>query len=247
MTEIERYYIKTEGNDDKAYKEAMFFACELVKNGMNASTVILLAKAKGSVGWLDRLFGSVIVKKLFNGTKFENCKPTFLIQTLKTYSSFSASNDIVITMGLDAEEIMKIDDYKDVKVIIAIPWLLEFTDKWIKTWSPTELRTNKKPESFPDPNPVVKTALQELSSVINMSTGIHHSSDNNRAKTYIRALYKYSELNGDVVKSYLMRELRWDSDDANDMKKLIDIINDGRHFKGGDKTFLKNHIKRWQE
>ncbi|QXP58274.1 hypothetical protein [Olleya sp. HaHaR_3_96] len=247
MPEIERYYIKTEGNDDEAYKEAMQFACELVKKGMNADTVILLASTKKSVGWLDRIFDAQTVKKMFNGTKFNDCIPTFLIKTVKTYSSFSASNDIVITMGLNAEDIMKIDNYQDIKAIIAIPWLLENTNNWIKTWSPTELRTNEKPESFPEPNPIVKTALEELSKGINMSTGISNSFDNNRAKTYIRALYKYSDINGDVVKSYLVRELNWESDNADDMKKLIDTINSGKYFKGGDKTYLKNHIKRWEE
>ena len=69
----------------------MDFACELIKNGMNADTAILLSRAKGDVGWLDRLFDSQTVKKMLHGTKFKDYKPIFLIKTIKTYLSFNSN------------------------------------------------------------------------------------------------------------------------------------------------------------
>ncbi|MFI8605161.1 hypothetical protein ACIGCP_11905 [Cellulophaga baltica] len=243
----ERYYINTQGNDDEAYREAMHFALELTKKGMDAKTVILLARTKQNVGWLERLFDRQTVKKLFRGLRFENSEPLFLIKTVKTYTEYSASNDIVIGMGLDSDDLMKLDDYYDVKAIISIPWLNESIQSWVKTWSPTDLRTKEKPTAFSMPEPIVQMAMKELTSNINMSTGIRNSFDNDRAKTYIRALHKYSVLDGEIVMAYLVRELGWDSDNATDVKKLIDTLNNGKYFKGGDKTYLKNHIKSWEE
>jgi len=244
---MERYYINTMGNDDDAYREAMQFACELVNNGMEVGTVILLARTKRTVGWLKRLYGDDVVKKLFTGVKFENCLPTFLIQTVRSYTNFTATSDIVIAMGLDDGDLMKLDDYDEVKAIISIPWLRENVQRWVSTWSPTEIRTNQQAERFPSPEPVVQIALRELTSNINLSTGIHHGHDNDRAKMYIRALNKYSTLDGNTVMAFLVRELGWDSDHANDVKKLIDTLNAGKYFQGGQRTGLKNYYKRWQK
>jgi len=244
---IERYHINTQGNDDDAYSEAIKFACKLVENGMDADTIILLARTKRNIGWLERIFDTQTVKQLFNGMKFKNCDAKFLIQTAKTYTRYSANKDIVISMALGYDELMKIDDYNGIKAIVSIPWLKDDIERWIKTWKSKEIRTNEYSEIYELPEPIVQTAMKELTSVINTSTGITHPSDNNRAKTFVRALYKYSTIEGNKTMAYLIRELDWKSDDASDMKKLIDTLNNGKYFQGGDKTYLKNHIKRWNE
>ena len=71
--------------------------------------------------------------------------------------------------------------------------------------------------------------------------------DNARAKTYVRALKKYEpELNSDLVCSYLVNELDWQVRHSNDVRKLIDTLNNGKYFMGGEKTGLQNHYKRWK-
>ena len=81
-----------------------------------------------------------------------------------------------------------------------------------------------------------------------MSTGIHHPMDNERAKTYIRSLHKYeSELNPDSVRSYLVKDLHWDTQDAEDIVKLIETLNDGKYFQGGEKKGLQVYYKRWKK
>ena len=123
------------------------------------------------------------------------------------------------------------------------------TDKWIQTWNAVEISgKGKKEEKFPDPTPIVKLAMQDLTKIINMSTGISHSMDNNKAKTYIKVLHKYeNDLNPDIVGAYLVRELNWNTEHAKDIKKLIDTLNKGRFFKGGEKTGLQNYYKKWKE
>lgn len=246
--EKKRFYINTRGNDDEAYREAMQFACQLADNDPEIKRVVLLAHTKSNTGWLERLYDRETVKKLFNGIKFKDCNPTFIIKTKKTYSDPHPPQDVVITMGLDTEDVMKVDDFYGVKAIIAIPWLPERLQEWVQTWAPMDIRTNEQPDTFPLPNPIVQEAMKELTSDVNMTTGIHHHSDEHQAKTYVRALHKYTDgLDGEVVAAYMVRELGWDTEHAKDVKKLIDTLNDGKYFKGGDKTYLKNHIKRWKE
>lgn len=71
--------------------------------------------------------------------------------------------------------------------------------------------------------------------------------DNDRCKTYLRALNKYNyELNPIKIKSYLVANLNWDNRHAEDVIKLIEKLNSGSYFMGGEKTGLQNHIKRWK-
>lgn len=89
--------------------------------------------------------------------------------------------------------------------------------------------------------------MKQLTDSINMSTGISHPMDNDRAKTFIKALHKYEpELNADIIGSYLVRELNWETRFAKDIEKLIETLNSGSFFKGGEKTGLQNYYKKWK-
>jgi hypothetical protein len=245
-----KFYIDTEGNDDNAYKMAMRFACQLAKEDAEIKKIVLYIHTKTNIGLFDRLFGTEIVKKLFSGYKFTNCPILFKFETKVTYKKSIQDNesDIVICCGMDSEDLFTLDNYYFVKYIIAIPWQRQLSDKWIKTWRAIEISgKGSEDDSFPEPSCIVKLAMQQLTDSINMSTGISHPMDNNRAKTIIRALHKYEpELNADIVGSYLVRVLNWDTSHANEIEKLIETLNNGRFFKGGEKTGLQNYYKRWK-
>ncbi|UZJ64360.1 hypothetical protein OKW96_18585 [Sphingobacterium sp. KU25419] len=211
--------------------------------------MILLVHTKSNTDWFARLFDDNSVKQLFKGMQFQGCRPIFKLETLKTFkSSGSTPSEIVIACGLCSEDILEIEDFHSVKAIIAIPWLADELDKWLKTWNPTELRGNKQIVIvYPDPSDVVKKAMIDLSASINMSTGISHHSDNERAKTYILALYKYEpSLEVGIVGAYLRKELNWSNSDAKDIEQLINTLNVGKHFKGGVRTGLQNYYKKWK-
>nr|WP_315246648.1 hypothetical protein [uncultured Flavobacterium sp.] len=247
-----RFYIDTYGNDDQAYDNAYKFALKLAKTDINIKKIIFLVATKSNTGWLDRLYGETTVKQLYKGIR----KDTLLlkIETIKTYSdSYSNAAEVVIACGLNSKEIFKVEDYRNVEYIIAIPWLKELTQSWITTKNPSILNIEENDivaetkTDNPKPSAIIQEAFNELTKVINTSTGISHHMDNARAKTYIRTLYKYeSDLNSDLICSYLVNELGWEVRHSNDVRKLIDTLNSGKYFVGGDKIGLQNHYKRWK-
>jgi hypothetical protein len=90
--------------------------------------------------------------------------------------------------------------------------------------------------------------MQELTNSINMSTGINSPFDEEQAKTYILALHKYEpNLDENIIKAYLVRDLGWEAEYANDVALLIMTLNSGRHFKGGKHTGLQYYYKSWKE
>lgn len=250
--EKERYYINTKGNDDAAYKEAMKFACEMANKDAAIKRIVLLISTQQNTGWFERIYDRQIVKSLFKGHKFAGCNPVFQFETTKTYKDKGAGSEIVICCGLDDTEIFKVDDFYSPKSIIVIPWLNEKVQKWVKTWAATDLRAAHAEEAvavaaaYPEPSRIVKKAMEELTDSINMSTGIHHPSDEEDAKTYILALHKYEdELDADVVGAYLVSELGWETKHAAEVEELINKLNNGKHFKGGRRTGLKQVYQVW--
>lgn len=248
-----KFYIDTHGNDDNSYNMAFQFAVSLVKSDNQIKKIIFLVGSKNKTGWLDRLYGSDVVKKLFNGINQNGI--LVKVETLRTLqNNYSTKTDIIIACGLNSDEIFKIEDYRNIKYIIAIPWLKELTQSWINTNQPLLLEINgdkitiSAEEKIKKPSIIIQEAFKELTAVINNSTGISHPSDNNRAKTYVKTLFKYEpELNSDLICSYLVNELSWQTKHANDIRKLIDTLNNGKFFNGGEKTGLQNHYKRWKE
>lgn len=246
-----KFYIDTEANDDEAYRLAMQFASELANADEEIKRIVLYIGTKKNTGWFGRLYGPNAVKKLFDGIRANGCRVPFKFETKITYkhAEYGYPSDVVICCGTDSGDLLKLDSYGSVKYMIAIPWHRKLSEKWIKTWKPVEISGQGQDdiESFPEPSDIVKNAMQELTYIINPSTGITHSMDNDRAKTYIRALHKYEpELNSDIVSSYLIRELNWETRHASDIEKLIDTLNEGRYFQGGEKKGLQNHYKRWK-
>ena len=248
-----KFYLDTEGNDDQAYLSALKFACELASSDTDINRIVLYIASKDNTGWFERLFDSQMVKQLFQGAQFNDCPAVVKFETRITYEKFKygRSNDIVICCGMDSDELLKIDDYSSVKYIIAIPWLRQFNEKWIRTWNAVNImegNNSNELEQYPEPSCIAKKAMESLSRSINMSTGITHPSDNELAKTFIRALHKYEpELNPDIIGAYLVRVLKWDTRHAKKIETLIETLNEGRYFRGGEKTGLQNCYKLWKK
>lgn len=245
---MDRYYIDTHGNDDEAYREAIQFAIALANDNTTIKKVILLVGTKTQTTCFDRLFGREIEKKLFTGVKFQGSDVLFKFETKITFKDNDADGSvIVISCGLNADDLYKIDDYYSISSIIAIPWLQEKFLPWIKTWNPQELRGNQT-EVLPEPTNAVQEGMRRLTRAVNMSTALTHPSDEELAKTYIRALHKYEvSLDTEVVSRFLKVTLGWDARTAEKIEKWIDALNNGKSFKGGAKTGLKNIYKQWQE
>lgn len=151
---------------------------------------MLLISTKRSTEWFKRLYGESAIKQLFKGAKFKDCRPTVKLESLQTFRPGYVATDVIITCGLDDKEVLKMDDCYSARVIIAIPWIREYLEKWIQTWNPVDIRGNQHSNTYPEPSCIVKKAMENLTASINMSTGIHHPSNEEQAKTYIRTLHK---------------------------------------------------------
>ena len=226
-----------------AFKKALQLCNELD----NIDEVILLIHTKNNTGYLERIFETRNLNPYFKGVKLDAKYPLFKIETVRTFSDSWQKKVILICFGLRSEELSKYDDFESPKAIIAHQWKSPDIQNWAKSWGAINLDSEEKIERLPFPNKVVQEALNDLSSSINMSTGITHPMDEELCKTYLRALNKYDyNLDADEIFAYLTTELNWNSDNTNDVIKLINKLNSGGYFKGGSKTGLQSYIKDWK-
>lgn len=251
-----RFYVNTakDGYDEKSYARAFLFADEIAQRDSEVNRIVLYIHSKNNTGYFDRFFDGRTIKLLLDGTvQLKGFQVPFTIETVITYSNCkhsSSGNDLVLAFGMDLEDLEVLDDYSCVKYIVAIPWIKDKTMPWVRRWGAIEISDTSSSESvspFSNLSDITKVALKELTSTINLSTGISNSFDNERAKTYVRALHRFEQplIASDVV-SYLTTELGWSTSHAKDVGRLITTLNEGRSFKGGDKTGLNALYNRWK-
>lgn len=246
-----RYYTDNIGPIAENEMTALKKAIELSQEIENIGQITILIHTKRNTGYIERTIGSKYLKSLFNGTVTAyNNGPKLKIETLRTFDKvygWQKKRSILLAFGLDSKDLFKYDDDETIKGMVAHQWMENGVADWAKTWGAIELISGEKIETTDFPDKIVQKAFDELTGVINLSTGIHHSMDNNRCKTYLKALNKYDyELDPVKIKSYLITKLNWENRHTDDVIELIEKLNAGRYFKGGDKTGLQNHIKRWK-
>ena len=245
--EKRRYYNDNIGplkeNEVRAFKKAL----ELCNEIEDITQITLLIHTKRNTGYLERIFGTRNLRDFFRGVKIDEIYPPLKIETVRTFSDNWQGKKIVIAFGLHSHELYKYDNYENVAGIIAHQWSEDSVKDWAKSWEAINLKSETKIGKTMLPDKVVQQAFIDLRNSINMTTGIHHFMDEEQCKTYIRALKKYNyELNSKEILTFLITELDWESDNANDVIKLIEKVNSGGYFIGGAKTGLQHHIKRWK-
>lgn len=248
-----RFYTDNEGpieeNESMAWEKAVELSREIEEE---VDEITILIHTKKNTGYIDRVFGRESVDRLFKGTviAYEG-GPKVKLETLKTYDSTTYNvrdrKRILLSYGLDSEELFHYDHDVTIRAIVGHQWQQGGVKAWAEAWGAIDLISGNQAISEGSLDAVVKEAFKALTSVVNMTTGISNYHDNNRCKTYLRALHKYNyELDSIGIKKFLITELDWEGKHADDVIKLINTLNEGRYFQGGEKTGLRQYIKNWK-
>lgn len=246
MRTRERYYIDAYGADDPAMTALVQKAIEIEHRLGNITRIVFVADGLQNTGWMERQYGHDGVKQLKKGARLPGSNITAKFESVNNYDPIDG--EIVITLGLRSKDILKLDDNFNIAAVLALPWAHDDVEEWARLTGAINIQSGVPAAAF-EPLPCVVTkALDDLSFSINMSTGILHSSDNDLAKTYLRALSKYGyELNALSIEAYLINQKAWSKSHADDFIVIVNKINTGKSFHGGDKTYLKYHIDRWKK
>ncbi len=241
-----RYYFNADGLNDIAIESVINKAIEIAQQNLYNSRIVFIGDSPNNDGWVERKYSRAFTKKWKRGTELPGTQIFAISNSRKNYNP--SDGDIIISLGLLCNEILMIEDYDNIRAIIALPsFMTDNVNKWARITNAINIEDNIGADSIALPPCIVMEALKSLTNTINITNGISHSSDENLAKTYLRALTKYKiDLPEDEIESYLFKELNWKYQHTNDLLRLIKTINSGRWFQGGNKTGLKDYIKNWR-
>jgi hypothetical protein len=135
--------------------------------------------------------------------------------------------------------------------ICATPWAEHDLTDWKCAWNPIDVRTAEPVGAGPATvsSSLVERALISLTRTVNMSTGIHHPSDERHAKRLLKALYLCGEpLDVVEVRTWAISN-NWEPRHAEDLADLAGKIAAGRRVRGAalTKTEAKEIIHRLRD
>lgn len=132
--------------------------------------------------------------------------------------------------------------------VLYIPWGEGDYSAWAATWGATKLGEQAKASSaHTEPTSgAVFVALKSLTESVNLSTGIVHPSDRKAAVATLETLFhKNTNISPETIRQQLVR-LGWQPKDAAEVKKLAEMIWEGRRPKGSTGKADNSLWDHWQ-
>jgi len=239
---MERYFFDTSGHDPNA-ENAILRQAIVTANQLGITNIIFYVHSFQNTGWTDRMVGPNTSNQLRNGITQDGI--TFSLESHRTFNEHG--NDcIIVALGQNSDVLFDLECINRIRAIVALPWVQDECDDWASAFGVLELGNGAQVNQQTLPCEVEK-ALEQLTNAINLSTGITHTGDEDLAKTFIRALHQ-GGFNLDVppIKAYLA-ENNWIADGMNSFTELVDRINNGGHFQGGQTTGLDELNNDWSD
>lgn len=188
MTEIIRVLVPLDSQSTEAFQVALAYAntiCE--KTG--AADIILLTHTKHQLDHtsLSRLLGDRAVRALGKGTVTLSSGVRLHAATMRTLS-WPPRNSVLVVYYAETGILDLADGTRNVVGVVAVPDLLGEADDWAKRWGVIVHGEERKAPAPLIEDPVVVRALETLTRMVNLSTGIGHPRDKDFADETLRIL-----------------------------------------------------------
>lgn len=204
---IMRYLVPSQGPDVEALKQCIAFAVKLSQeNDFKIITFLVPVKSNFDHSIVADLFGQKIMNALLKGKRVKAIDDIYFeLESVKTFREY-ASYEIIIGFYLTQKGIDIFDSARNAKALIFLPWLEEESNNWIDRWDPIILgeEESRKPSSLL--GPVVEKKLTDLTSLINLSTGLGHPLDKKHAEDTFKTLRASGEtIDPNDIKNWAIR------------------------------------------
>lgn len=234
----ERYLTNSASSDLNAVTNGFLKIIKLCASHSH-NAVILHLPSKKHVSQLSKLLGQATVRKL-NKDNYATWNSLNLTLNTERLDITNWTEDIIFSLYPKSKMTDNLNDLKRAKAIVIVPWTDKDREEWIKTWNPELIGAAQENVDSVDLDPRLERALVALTHMINLSTGLTHSSDRESAIQLLRILHqKRIQLDPDNMRIWALQH-DWTSNGANALRDLAQGVLEGRGYRIG-------RVKIWNE
>jgi hypothetical protein len=188
MAEIIRVLVPLDSHSSEALQIAIGYAKAICEKA-GISDVILLTHTKQQLDHtsLSRLLGERVVRALAKGPVGLGSGVSLHAETMRTLR-WPPRKSVLIVYYAETEILDLADGARNVVGVVAVPDLPGDVDDWAKRWGVIVHGEDQKPAAPLIEDEVVVRALETLTRMVNLSTGLGHPRDKAFANEVLRIL-----------------------------------------------------------
>ncbi|ESY74093.1 hypothetical protein NKH73_26375 [Mesorhizobium sp. M0938] len=223
MTKPIRILVPVDSQDAEALRIALGYAqkiCE--KFGPEVQDIVLLVHTKQQLDHtgLSQSLGAGHVKALAKGPISLSGGGRLHAETMKTWR-YPPRKSVVVVYYAEPRILDFVDDLNNIAGVVVVPDIPAAADGWVARWGAIiHGQAQQAPPSALIDDPVFVRAIETLSSMINLSTGLGHPRDKAMANEIMRILRTKGHSDQSAnIKSWAIRR-GWRPDHAADLEAL---------------------------
>lgn len=225
----ERYITNSASSDRNALADGFKKVLELCSSHSH-NTVILHLPTKNHLRQLSNLLDQKTIRKL-NKDNYSIWHNITLAVNTERLEIINWTEDIVLSLYPTSRMIDNLNDLMRAKAIVVVPWIDSERDEWIKTWNPEIIGGARENVGTLELDPKLERALVALTNMINLSTGLTHSSDRESAIQLLRILHQNRiRLKPDNMRIWALQN-GWNSNGANQLRDYAQGVLEGTRYR----------------
>lgn len=188
MTNTIRVLVPIDSHDKNALQTALAYARKICEQE-NFSDVVLLTHTKNQLTQtsLSGFLGKAVVQTLAKGTASLSGGIKLHAETMRTMSQ-SARKSVVLVYYAEQSILDFVDGLHNIGGVVVVPEFEGEADDWSQRWGVVvHGEKQQEPATLIEDQTVVK-ALETLTQIVNLSTGLGNPRDKEHANTVLRIL-----------------------------------------------------------
>lgn len=188
MAEVIRVLVPLDSQSEEAWQTARLYA-ETICQRTGAAEVVLLTHTKSQLEStsLSRFLGANALRALAKGPVDLGSGVGLQARTMRTLRS-PRMQVVVIVYYAETEILDLVDGVRNIAGVVAVPDLPGDADAWARRWGVIVHGAERQPQGRLIADEVVVRALESLTQTMNLSTGLGHPRDRQRAAEILRIL-----------------------------------------------------------
>ncbi len=242
----ERYITNSASSDRNALAEGFNKVLEICVS-FSHNAVILHLPGKSQLRQLGNLLGQDTIRNLNRDNYAAWNNINFTLKTERLDIS-DWTEDIILSLYPTSRMTDNLNDLTRARAIVVVPWNDSERDEWIRTWTPEIIGGAQENVGPLELDPRLERALVALTNMINLSTGLTHSSDRESAIQLLRILHQNRiQLKPSDMRIWALQN-GWSSGGSSELRDYAQGVIEGKRYRtSGVSVWNESFIKELLE